>query len=649
MKILLPLFLLLCNIQLVFGQITTPIVKANFGIEADLTSNFYNNVSVADGDDWFGNGLPGTGQFIIDTTGAAAIVDGYASDPTTRMMSFARLMRQAPYEVVNNMLLLDAIFQRDHHGIDSTVFAAGSNKNGMTPALWSCPVAQGIPDKNDILDAFTHVRRAGPNTTDSLWMFGGVSIENVTGSRYFDFELYQTDLVYDKATQTFSGYGPDAGHTSWVFDAAGNIVTPGDIIFTAEFNSATISLVEARIWVHQSSLSITPTTFNWGGDFDGDGSGATFGYANILPKTAGEFYTGIQNTLTTSWAGPFALVRVDNKVVTNYIKKQFMEFSVNLTKLGIEPANFSNACGSPFRRVLIKSRASTSFTAELKDFVAPFRMFNYPLVDASAYIQYYCGAIPATATVNVYNPISTFVYNWTTSNGVIQGPTTGPAITIAAPGTYIVTQQLHSQCPGLAVDSITILYDTICAVLKVEITRLNAKKEGKEVSLSWQGNNNELAAYFVIESSSDNRLFKKIGTIPAKDISGKVEYTFRNQLNSNEPVIFYRVRVVGKNGVSKNSNTVLLKPGNDTKKFVSIFPNPAQGEVWLMLESSTLTTVNVHISDITGRAVKSLELPVRQGNNLIPLNALKGQVAGMYLVKVKSIDGESTQKIILKK
>ena len=45
----------------------------------------------------------------------------------------------------------------------------------MSPALWS-EWDQGIPDKNDILDVMMHARRAGPNTTDSLWMFGGISI-----------------------------------------------------------------------------------------------------------------------------------------------------------------------------------------------------------------------------------------------------------------------------------------------------------------------------------------------------------------------------------------------------------------------------------------------------------------------------------------
>jgi hypothetical protein len=81
----------------------------------------------------------------------------------------------------------------------------------MTPANWTCPVAQGIPDKNDILDAFAHVRRAGPNVTDSMWMFSGISIENTSGSRYFDFELYQTDIYYDRDNKNFQELWPGCG------------------------------------------------------------------------------------------------------------------------------------------------------------------------------------------------------------------------------------------------------------------------------------------------------------------------------------------------------------------------------------------------------------------------------------------------------
>src|SRR5215218_1273240 len=182
------------------AQITTPVIKAGFGVDADLKGNYFNGFSQSGNDDWYLNGNPGTGQYVIDTTGAAAIKAGYLVDPSPyllRMSSFYRTMSRPSFSIVNNRLWLDALFVRDYHGTDTTVFTAGSDKNGMSPASWSGGI-QGVPDKNDILDMFMHVRRAGPTATDSLWFFGGLSIDNITGNRYFDFEMYQTDIYYDR-------------------------------------------------------------------------------------------------------------------------------------------------------------------------------------------------------------------------------------------------------------------------------------------------------------------------------------------------------------------------------------------------------------------------------------------------------------------
>ena len=294
-------YLLICVFVVSFSlgasaQITSPVIRARFGVDGDLRDNFFNGLLQAGNDDWFKlPGTVGTGDFIIDTTGAAAIVAKYATVPASRRQPFFRTMRHPQFSIVNSRLLMDAVMVRDYHGDDSTVFASGSNKNGDNPAVWSCPVSQGIPDKNDILDMFVHVRRAGPTTTDSLWMFGGLSLDNTTGNRYFDFEMYQTDIYYNRPTQQFFGYGPDAGHTSWEFDAAGNVSKPGDIIFSAEYQSSSLTFLEARIWVNKSALLMTPAEFSWSGKFDGASAGATYGYASILPKdVTGTYYTGLQ-------------------------------------------------------------------------------------------------------------------------------------------------------------------------------------------------------------------------------------------------------------------------------------------------------------------------------------------------------------------
>jgi len=414
------------------AQITTPIIKAAFGVDGDLRANYFNGFVQSGNDDWFNNGTAGTGQFVIDTNGAAAIRAAYAADVSpwpVRMSSFYRGMSKPSFSVVNNRLWLDGLFVRDYHGNDTTVFTAGSDKNGMSPAFWSGGI-QGVPDKNDILDMMMHVRRSGPTTTDSLWFFGGLSIDNITGNRYFDFELYQTDINYDRVSKKWYGYGPDAGHTSWQFDAAGNVTRPGDIVFSAEYQSSSLTNIEARIWVDRASLSITPANFAWSGLFDGASSGAQYGYASILPSTAGPFYTGLQCG-NAEWTGPFNLILQDNSMVTTYTARQFMEFSVNLTKLGLDPVTTfgTDVCGTPFNRLVVKTRASASFTSELKDFVAPIDLFLAPRVDVLSDVPILC-ATQSVSNLFVQNPSASSSYSWSTTNGNIVGPTTGTTITV---------------------------------------------------------------------------------------------------------------------------------------------------------------------------------------------------------------------------
>src|SRR4030095_7117677 len=393
------LFLILLAPILAEAQIITPTTKGKFGVDGDLRANVFNGTTIGSGDDWFYM-TPGSGFNVIDTTGAAAIIAGYNSDVSPwprRMASLYRPMSVRTYTFVNQMLWLDAIWVRDYHGTDTTVFTSGSDKNAMSPADWTGGI-QGIPDKNDILDVMMHVRRAGPNTTDSLLMFGVVSMDQISGNRYFDFEMYQTDINYDRASGNWYGYGPSEGHTAWQFDAAGNVTRPGDIIFSGEFQSTNVlTNIEARVWVSRADwTTVTPTGFTWSGLFDGASAGSSYGYASIMPNAVGPFYIGL-GCASNTWSGPFGLVLQNNSLqyslpgpasTTNgrYNTAQFIEFAVNLTKLGLDPVTTvsGDVCGTPFNKLVVKTRASASFTSELKDFVAPTDLFLAPRVFAAA-------------------------------------------------------------------------------------------------------------------------------------------------------------------------------------------------------------------------------------------------------------------------
>ena len=634
------------------GQQTTPAIKANFGVEGELRANYFNSFPQSGNDDWFNMGTAGAGAFVIDTTGAAATVARYAVDPAFRQLPFFRTMKYPAYSIVNNKLLLDAIFIRDYHGTDSTIFASGASKNGESPADWTCPVAQSVPDKNEILDMMVHVRRAGPTTIDSLWLFGGLSIENTTGDRYFDFEMYQTDIYYDRATQRFYGYGPDAGHTSWKFDAAGNITKPGDIIFSADFGGSGLTSLEARIWVDEASLSTTPVDFNWSGSFDGATTGSQYGYAGILPKTAGNFYLGVESSNNT-WAGPFSLVRGDNSVVTTYTADQFMEIGVNLSKIGLDPVTLlgTNTCGMPFRRILVKSRASASFTSALKDFVGPFDFFLPARANIQSDQSVLCGLI-GNSTIRVTNPLSTSTYTWSTTDGhILSTSSTGDSIVVDSAGTYVVTQQLQAGCSTYATDTVVIFYNSSCFVLENKILGFSGNMSKGEAHLNWAVSQSDQIDYFNIERSTDGVNFVSVDKVSASPDQLSIHEYSATDSPGETPSgqVFYRLKIVNKEGNATYSKTIRLIIGDNGRPGISITPNPVRDKLNLNVSSVGENEMRLFIYDGSGRLMRTLHTAVPNGNSSLILNNFQGWPRGIYSVKALVGDNLYVEKMVLVK
>jgi hypothetical protein len=651
----LPFLLLLTSTTWMQAQITSPIVKGKFGVDADVQNNWFNNAlyTAVDNDDWFyQNGSSSSSVFVIDTTGAANIVAQYAAG-IGLTTPFYRKMRYPAYtQMDGTKTMVDAVFVRDYHDVDTTCFASGSNKNGMSPADWSCPDYQSVPNKNDILDAYIHVRREGPTLTiaDTLWMFGGLALESTNGNRYFDFELYQTDIFYTRSTRSFTGYGPDAGHTSWKFDAAGNVTQVGDIIFSADYGSSTLSYIEARIWIDEASMVITPAAFNWTGDFEGDNGGSQYGYAGILPKTGDPFYFGTTNSLVT-WAGPFKLVRANNAVVTNFQANQFMEFGVNMTVLGLNPQTLMGVttCGIPFSKVLIKTRSSTSFNAELKDFIGPFDLFLPPRALAAADIPVFCGAT-GNSQLEVTNPHATSTYTWTTTDGHIVGDNLGTSITADQAGTYVVSQSLDNGCPAFATDTIVITHDPGCVVLANNEVNLKGTLKSNWVNLNWSVSQNQDIHFFTIERSTDGAHFTLVDTVNSQSLARFASYqTIDNVHGLRSSYVYYRIKISARNGSVQYTKVVRVELTAGSEYDISLQPNPVRDHLQINIRSNNDRDVDIFIYTVTGQLVKTMNSRVKKGDATITLTDFQGWAKGIYTVKVLSGKDVYVDRMILVK
>ena len=159
----------------VFSQLNNGGLNAGFGVDADTRANYMKYGTMTGSvisDDWFSPSL--SGNNVIDTSNAAyylSLLQGGAN------MGFNKRMSALLYARVSGKLWLDAVYGRDYLATnpltDSTAFTVAS-KNGDNPSAWAGG-STNFPDKNDLVDAFAHMRRDGTSVYDSLWLFTGVS------------------------------------------------------------------------------------------------------------------------------------------------------------------------------------------------------------------------------------------------------------------------------------------------------------------------------------------------------------------------------------------------------------------------------------------------------------------------------------------
>ena len=476
------------------AQLSTGGIHSYFGVDADTRAAFvkYGPTTGSIGtDDWFGP-MSGANRGVIDTSNAAS----YLTDiQANKSISFIKRMSVPMYSKVNGSLWLDGIYARDYNnqrnalgtytGRDTTAFGGGS-KNHTNPGSWVTYTASPA-DKSDIIDGFAHMRRNGLNVTDSLWFFTGISTLGTAGSRYCDVELYKKDLTYSRGTLKFTTAGTDQGHSSWKFDASGNITETGDMIIAMDMPAGSTPVIDVRIWVAYTTFtSVTPNLFNFGANFDGTATPTGFGYATIVSKTgATTFGSGISNFTTTGLtdttnAGPWGTTGLiaptptsATLFSTNFQSLQFVEVGINLTRMGVDPALYTaigaSACDQIYSTVLFKSRASASFTAALLDFMEPVQFLDLAEVNYTVRTDTISCAQPV-GTLNVTNNSTAGYFSWSTVGGNISSASTdSTTVNATIPGKYVLKVSQKQGCAIKAIDTLVVAGDTTRPIATADV------------------------------------------------------------------------------------------------------------------------------------------------------------------------------------
>lgn len=324
-----------------------------------------------------------------------------------------------------------------------------------------------------------------------------------------------------------------------------------------------------------------------------------------------------------------------------------MEFSVNLTKLGLDPVTTfgGDVCGTPFNRLVVKTRASASFTAELKDFVAPIDLFLAPRADALADVPIFCGSLENSSTLEVVNPSLSSVYTWTTADGNFVGSNTGSTVQVDAPGTYIVTQQLSAGCSVYATDTVTIVYDEECTVLQNFKITFSGNLRSSVPVLNWTSFNNNQINYYELQRSEDGQNFYSISRIENSNSENPIQnYIYTDNEAGNNRTIYYRVKMISNTGISY---TRIISMQLETNKSFSLTPNPAVNYTRLSVFLEKTEQVRLNVYKVSGELIFTNNYSLGSGANTILLEGINKWQPGMYMLRVSSSSINQWQKLVV--
>jgi len=455
--------------------------------------------------------------------------------------------------------------------------------------------------------------------------------------------LYKNHITYNSTTGNFTTGGPNAGHSAWLFDAAGNITQTGDMIVAVSYSSGAPT-VEVRIWISRTTYNnVTPNLFNFGSSFDG--STTSFGYASIVSKTgATAFGSGIANfsavpAADTTYSTPWG-ARNTSGWSSQYSSLQFIEVGLNLTRIGIDPALYasvlnSGACGSSFASIFFKSRSSASFTSNLQDFSGPFDFLQTPVLDYTLSAPVLSCA-NSTGNISVTNNTTAGFYTWTTSNGNITS-TTSNGIQVNKPGSYTLQAAVADGCPVVKTDVVTVAADTFPPVASFYMTSSadlsHYVLHGGSLSASNYSTPFGGSQGLLWNWSGPGGFSATIQTPQADTIKGTYQLIVTEKRNGCTDTA-YNVMNLTVLSEQTGSGTTPRRP-QDVPSFY-LAGNNFTGKVRLVVNTSTADKATVAIYSTLGQVVYSKNIALQKGQNNIELPVseyghYKLQVVALYV------------------
>jgi len=182
--------------------------------------------------------------------------------------------------------------------------------------------------------------------------------------------------------------------------------------------------------------------------------------------------------------------------------------------------------------------------------------------------------------------------------------------------------------------------------LPVEMIKFTGSKVDQAASLAWATATEKNSSHFEVERSFDATNFKAVGKVKSNGNSASVKnynFTDEDAFVNNEPVVYYRLKMVDRDGSFEYSNTISINNNDEeiTLADVKVFPNPFNNDLYIDYKAASNETVALR--DMSGRVIFTQSL--NSADMVHQLNIPNSLDKGIYILTFSSNSAKSVKVI----
>lgn len=174
--------------------------------------------------------------------------------------------------------------------------------------------------------------------------------------------------------------------------------------------------------------------------------------------------------------------------------------------------------------------------------------------------------------------------------------------------------------------------------LPVELISFEPKCIDNQTVIKWTTAAEINNSHFEIQHSTDGTSWSTIDSVQgAGNSTTVINYEQPVKVNSNQEVDYYRLKQIDFDGTSAHSDIKTCSCDGGLE-ITSLYPNPSDGEVNILINSTEGGTLSLKIYDALGKLIVNDDLTIQEGANVIN-NVIQGE-GGKYFVSASISNGK---------